>query len=67
MGTRCRCGTVLRYIHDHLGCIQCGAACCAACSYELESARYCSTCAEALLGLPWAAALNPSRPMAGVL
>jgi hypothetical protein len=66
METRCRCGTEVRYTFDHLGCIQCGAACCPACSYELESASYCPNCAEALLDLPWAAAANPARTAAGI-
>jgi len=55
MGASCRCGAETRHSYDHLGCIQCGAACCSVCSYELESANYCSSCAEALLELPWAA------------
>jgi len=52
MGPRCCCGADVRNHFDHLGCIQCGAACCPACCYELESANYCSRCAEALLELP---------------
>jgi hypothetical protein len=67
MGTRCRCGTEFHHTVDHLGCIECGAACCPACSYELESANYCSTCAEALLKLPWAVTLTPARPTAGLV
>ena len=67
MRARCRYRTEVQYTYDHLGCIQCGAACCPACSYELESAHYCSSCAEALLDLPWAAALNPARHTAGIL
>ena len=67
MATRCRCGSSVQHTYEHLGCIQCGAACCPVCSYELESANYCSSCAEALLDLPWAAALNPARYAAGVL
>ncbi|HET8578382.1 MAG TPA: hypothetical protein VFO18_14910 [Methylomirabilota bacterium] len=62
MGQRCRCGTEVRHAFDHLGCIQCGAACCPACSYELESANYCPRCAESLLELPWAAAVTAVRP-----
>ena len=70
MGATCRCGTEVRFTFDHLGCIACGAACCPACSYELESTAYCPTCAETLLELPWAAALTPARwtvsPRAGI-
>ena len=61
MEAQCRCGCEVRYPFDHLGCIQCGSACCPACSYELESAHYCQNCAEILLDLPWAAALGPTR------
>jgi len=66
MGARCHCGTEVQSTYDHLGCIECGAACCPACSCEIESANYCSNCA-ALLDLPWAAALNPARHAAGIL
>lgn len=67
METTCRCGTEVQHTYDQLGCIQCGAACCPACSYELESANYCSNCAAVLLDLPWAATLNPARHTAGIL
>ena len=58
MGGRCRCGTEVHFAFNHLGCIACGAACCPACSYQLESANYCSTCAESLLELPWASPVS---------
>ena len=67
MGAQCRCGTVVEFPFNHLGCIACGAACCPACSYELESTTYCPACAETLLDLPWArlvtarSGLNGSR------
>lgn len=72
MEARCRCGTEFRFSFDQLGCIECGAPCCPVCSYQLESANYCSGCAEALLELPWAAASgNPPRasakPASGLL
>ena len=54
MGGRCRCGTEIQFAFNHLGCIECGAACCPACSYQLESTTYCSSCAGSLLELPWA-------------
>jgi hypothetical protein len=54
MEAQCRCGTVVEFPFNHLGCIACGAACCPACSYELESTTYCPACAETLLDLPWA-------------
>src|SRR5581483_2158222 len=44
MSSRCRCGTEVHFAFNHLGCIACGAACCPACSYQLESASYCSSC-----------------------
>ena len=67
MGNRCRCGTAVEHTFDHLGCIECGGACCPACSYELESANYCSRFAETLLELPWASSVSPTRPTAGLL
>jgi hypothetical protein len=63
MGSRCRCGTEVEFAFNHLGCIACGAACCPTCSYQLESANYCSGCAETLLELPWA---RPGVPAGGV-
>ena len=60
MEARCRCGSELRFSFDQLGCIECGAPCCPTCSYQLESANYCSGCAEALLELPWAAVPAPA-------
>ena len=45
MGSRCGCGTEIHFAFNHLGCIECGAACCPACSYQLESTTYCSSCA----------------------
>jgi len=66
MAGRCRCGSALQHIDEDLGCIQCGAACCPVCSYEIESAHYCSTCAEVLLDLPWAPATSPARDRAAV-
>src|SRR5215475_628105 len=54
MGDRCGCGSRVRFGFERLGCIECGAACCPGCSYQLESAHYCGGCAERLLELPWA-------------
>jgi len=65
MAGRCRCGTEVQFAFNHLGCIACGAACCPACSYQLESANYCSACAETLLELPWARTLSAAQPAAG--
>jgi hypothetical protein len=48
MGARCRCGSEVHFHFNHLGCIQCGYACCPACSLEVESVAYCLSCAEAL-------------------
>jgi hypothetical protein len=62
MAGRCRCGTEVKFSFNHLGCIECGAACCPACSYQLESTTYCSTCAETLLELPWAPAATSAQP-----
>ena len=52
MNAQCRCGRLVRYAFHQLGCIQCGAACCPACAFPLESVTYCARCAEALLEIP---------------
>jgi hypothetical protein len=61
MAGRCRCGTEVEFAFNHLGCIECGAACCSACSYQLESTTYCASCAETLLELPRAPATVSNR------
>ena len=65
MAGRCRCGSEVQFPFNHLGCIACGASCCPACSYELESTNYCSACAETLLELPWAPAVTATQPALG--
>jgi hypothetical protein len=65
MERHCRCGTEVQFAFNHLGCIACGAACCPACSYQLESTNYCSVCAETLLELPWASSLASAQPAPG--
>jgi hypothetical protein len=65
MAGRCRCGSEVRFPFNHLGCIACGASCCPACSYELESTNYCSACAETLLELPWAPVVTAAQPALG--
>ncbi|HKZ04346.1 MAG TPA: hypothetical protein VJU81_02655 [Methylomirabilota bacterium] len=65
MSARCCCGSDVQHHFEHLGCIQCGAACCPACSYELESAYYCGACAEQILELPWDPSTRPSAMLAG--
>jgi hypothetical protein len=66
MGAQCRCGTVVEFPFNHLGCIACGAACCPACSYELESTTYCPACAETLLDLPWARLVTSTQTAPGL-
>ena len=65
MRVRCRCGSEIQFHFDQLGCIQCGAACCPACSYELESASYCGSCAEGILEVAWDPSTRPSAALAG--
>jgi hypothetical protein len=48
MHDRCACGTTGPQV-IHLGCLECGTACCPACAVSLESATYCRPCAAALL------------------
>ena len=58
MGAQCRCGTDVQFSFNHLGCIECGAACCPA---LLVRARI----RQLLLGLrrdPAGAALGRARP-----
>jgi hypothetical protein len=44
----CRCGS--EPAAHHLGCLECGGACCSVCAITLESVAYCPHCATALLG-----------------
>jgi len=46
----CGCANEIDQAVYDLGCIECGAACCAACAVPLESATYCRSCARSLLG-----------------
>jgi len=51
----CRSAQGLSSNADERRCIKCGAACCSACAYSLESATYCSVCAQSILdggGMP---------------
>ena len=66
MGAQCRCGSTVEFSFNHLGCIGCGAACCPACAYQLESADYCPTCAETLLELPWARLVTSAQTAPGL-
>jgi hypothetical protein len=58
MGDRCHCGTAGPGL-VHLGCLECGAACCPACAVPLESATYCGGCAAALLETATVRAAGP--------
>ena len=51
VGARCRCGLRLPDGAQRFGCLECGAACCAACAVTLESVAYCRFCATTLLGM----------------
>jgi hypothetical protein len=67
MPVACLCGSsrVLSSNADERRCIKCGAACCSACAYSLESATYCSACAQSILdgeGVPLG--LSPVAPEA---
>jgi hypothetical protein len=42
-----------------LGCLSCGASCCAACAIPLESATYCASCARSLLDTTTVRASEP--------
>ena len=66
----CECGSrVTALLHD-LSCLRCGARCCPACAFAVDSATYCVRCAEAILeaegvslklSLP-AGSVSPQRP-----
>ena len=40
------CGHPIDSYLDDLGCIECGASCCPACSYSPEDVVHCAECAE---------------------
>ena len=46
----CACDGVARDESYHITCLECGTACCPACTFILESATYCVTCAESIVG-----------------
>lgn len=46
VSVRCRCGFVITYPKDNLGCIECGEPCCPACAFVSEGAVYCAACAH---------------------
>src|SRR3989304_538645 len=46
---RCRCGFVIAYPNENLGCIECGEPCCPACGFVSEGAVYCAACAREVL------------------
>ena len=67
MPVACLCGSsrMLSSNADERRCMKCGAACCSACAYSLESATYCSGCAQSVLdgeGVPLR--LSPVEPAA---
>jgi hypothetical protein len=49
LGNICRCGSEIVSPARAVVCVRCGAACCPVCAYVLESASYCTRCAEALV------------------
>jgi hypothetical protein len=52
------CGTDESTTHV-LGCLTCGASCCAACAIHLESVTYCASCARSLLEVATVRASGP--------
>jgi hypothetical protein len=62
----CRCGSPI--LSSPLGertCMKCGATCCSACAFSLDSATYCSRCAESILdaqGVPLALSTQAGPP-----
>jgi hypothetical protein len=56
---RCGCGREIRYAFHALACLECGAACCPACSVGLESVTYCRRCAGSLLDAPTVTSEEP--------
>ena len=59
----CRCGSpILSSPLGERSCMKCGAPCCSACAFSLDSAIYCSRCAESILdaqGVPLALSTRP--------
>jgi hypothetical protein len=48
---RCRCGFVITYPNENLGCIECGEPCCPGCAFVSEGAVYCAACAREVYGI----------------
>lgn len=50
MRVACHCGSrMLSSNSDERACVKCGASCCSACAFSLDSANYCGRCAESVL------------------
>ena len=45
----CGCGSRVTALLQDLSCFRCGASCCPACAFAIDSATYCVRCAEAIL------------------
>jgi hypothetical protein len=54
VGMACACGSRSKAGAPGLACLECGAPCCWACTFELGPATYCARCAESVVagGLP---------------
>jgi hypothetical protein len=51
MRLRCSCGSSVTCGSYYVTCLECGSACCPGCTFIFESATYCVTCAESILGV----------------
>jgi hypothetical protein len=49
VGTICGCGSPVTSPLQELHCTKCGVRCCSSCAFALDSASYCSQCAESVL------------------
>ncbi len=49
MRVACHCGSRILAGNDERVCVKCGIACCAGCAFSVESATYCTRCAESIL------------------
>jgi len=45
----CDCGSRVTALLQDLSCLRCGANCCPACTFAIDSANYCVRCAQAIL------------------
>lgn len=51
MTKTCHCGHWIDSYLEDLGCLECGASCCPACSYSPEAIVHCASCAQEIFNI----------------